>query len=151
MGTVGSVFAVVGFLLLAIGAVLLSTYVVVRLRVRHWRQVRVLTIGAISKLPRLTSYPHTLEVTYLDPDGRPYVLRQRWNGAFSALPSVGDPVPVRHEVDRPEVAGVDSPLLGALVTARLLRIAGLGAVALGTLSVLVGVGLLSIMRSGHLG
>lgn len=151
MAQVGSVFIAAGGLLLLAALVLVVARVVVRRRLRHWRRTRTRTTGAVSKLPRHTASPPMVEVTYLDPEGRPQVVRQRWSAALVDRPSVGAPVTVWHRPDAPEVAAVDSPGLGAEVTARGLR-AGAWLVSVpGALAVLVGVGLRLVARWGQLG
>lgn len=150
MEAAGWIFVVAGVLVLGVGAVLLGAGLLVRLRLGGIR-TRVRTIGAISKLPSQSGHRRELEVTYVDQDGRPYVLRQRWSGATGFRPSVGAPVTVWHLADSPAVAAVDSPHFGILATLRTVRATGLVTAALGTLSVLIGAGLLLIVRWGHLG
>lgn len=151
MAQVGAVFVAAGLLLLLVALVLGVAWALVRQRMRHWRRTGTRTTGAISKLPRHTASPRLVEVTYLDPQGHPHVVRQRWSAALADRPSVGVPVTVWHRPDAPDVAAVDSPGLGAPVTARGLR-AGAWLVAVpGALAVLVGIGLRLVARWGQLG
>lgn len=150
MATVGTIFVLVGGLLLGAAAVLLLGHGVLWWRLRGWRRTRVATTGAVSKLPRRTAGRAAVEVTYLDPSGGVHVLRQRWSAA-GPRPRIGTPVTVRHRADRPEIAAVDTPWLGAPATMAVLRPLAVVAGALGLLSVAVGGGLLLIVRWGHLG
>lgn len=150
MATVGTIFVLVGILLLGSATALLLGLMVLWWRLRQWRRGRVATTGAVSKLPRRTAWRAAVEVTYLDPSGGVHVLRQRWNAA-GHRPRIGTPVTVRHRADRAEVAVVDAPWLGTPATIAVLRPLVVVAGALGLLSALVGGGLLLIVRWGHLG
>lgn len=146
MEAAGSIFVLLGGVMSGVGLMLLVAWVLLRLRLREVR-TRVRTIGAVSKLPRRSGHPRELEVTYLDPDGRPYVFRQRWIGLLAVqLPAVGTPVTVWHLTDRPEVADVDDPSFGPVARARGSRAAGALLTGLGVLALLVGWGLVLVAR-----
>lgn len=146
MEAAGWTFVLGGGLVSGLGVMFLVAWIMVRLRLRGVR-TGVRTIGAISKLPRRAGRPRELEVTYLDPDGRPYVLAQRWVGVLAVRPpTIGTPVVVWHRADRPEVAEVDDPSFGPVARERGLRGVGALLLALGALSFVVGAGLVLVAR-----
>lgn len=151
MAHVAAFVVALGCLVLLLALAAAGGSAVLRARLRTWRRTRTGTTGAVSKLPRLTSSPRIVEVTYLDPAGRPHVLRQRWPGAWTGRLGVGSPVTVWHRTDRPEVAAVDSPRFGVLAAARRLRATAAIIAVPGLLAVLVGIALALLVRWGHLG
>ena len=144
MRAAGLIFVLFGGVMSGVGLIFLVAWVLLRLRLREMR-TRVRTIGAVSKLPRRSGRQRELEVTYLDPAGRPYVLRQRWIGLLTVHPpAVGTPVTVWHRTDRPEVADLDDPSFGPVARAHGSRAAGALLAGLGVLALLVGWGLVLV-------
>lgn len=145
MATAGWAFVLAVPVVLIIAGALLGGALVSRLRLARWRTQRVRTTGAISKLPMASGRPRAVEVTYLGPDGRPYVLAQRRPGAPAApAPRIALPITVLHAPEDPRIAIVDDRWMGPAARARGLRTTGLLLVLLALMSGLVGAGLLVI-------
>lgn len=145
MATVGWAFLVAGAAIVTVAGVLIAVSVATGRRLRQWRMTWVRTTGAISKLPYATGPRREVEVTYLGPEGRPYVLVQRRPGELAApAPRIALPVSVLYAPEDPGAAAVDDHWMGPVARVRGARTAGLLLALLGLLAGLIGAGLLVI-------
>lgn len=145
MAAAGWAFLLVVPVVLVLAAVLLVGSGATHRRLSRWRTQRVRTTGAVSKLPMASGRHREVEVTYLGPDGRPYVLAQRRPAEPAApAPRIALPITVLYAPGDPHTATVDDHWMGPAARVRGLRTGGLLLVLLGLMSGMVGAGLLVI-------